>query len=332
MSEGVRVVVVTGLSGAGKSTALHSLEDLGYFCVDNLPTTLALRTVEVCEAGGIRRIALGIDVRVGSFLEGAASALDQIGGGQNRELGVLFLDASDEALLRRFSESRRPHPLTSLALAQRAQGSPGEGLQQPRSGALAVLDVVQIEREQLSQLRARATVVIDTTLLSVHDLRRQVITHLGPGKAEQPRMVTRIISFGFKYGVPVDADVVLDVRLLDNPFFVPALRHLPGTDPTVRDFVLQNPEAVEFIQRTEELLAFSLPRYEREGKSYLTIAIGCTGGRHRSVVVAAALTEALQQKTGLPILVLHRDVGRADIFGSHPPPALVLGGIEGEEK
>jgi RNase adapter protein RapZ len=323
MSEGVRVMVVTGLSGAGKSTALHSLEDLGYFCVDNLPTALALRTVEVCEAGGIRRIALGIDVRVGSFLEGAAAALDRIGESENREVGVLFLDASDEALLRRFNETRRPHPLTSLAFANPAQ---------PRAGAMAVLDGVQIERERIAELRARATVVIDTTMLSVHDLRRQVISLLGPGKAEQPRMVTRIISFGFKYGVPVDADVVLDVRMLDNPFFVSALRHLPGTDPAVRDFVLKNPEAGELIQRVEALLAFSLPRYEREGKSYLTIAIGCTGGRHRSVVVAASLTEALQQKTGLPIVVLHRDVGRGDIFGSRPPPALLLGGVDGEEK
>lgn len=320
MSEPVRVVVVTGLSGAGKSTALHSLEDLGYFCVDNLPTALVERTVEVCEAGGVHRIALGIDVRVGSFLEGAVGALDRIGEDRRREVGVLFLDASDEALLRRFSETRRPHPLTSLALSQ------------PRHGALAVLDGVQIEREQLAQLRARATVVIDTTLLSVHDLRRQVIAHLGPGKAEQPRMVTRILSFGFKYGLPVDADLVLDVRMLDNPYFVPALRHLPGTEPAVRDFVLKNPEAIEFIRRAEELLEFSLPRYEREGKSYLTIAIGCTGGRHRSVVISVALTEALQRKTGLPILVLHRDVGRGDTFGTRPPPAPVLGGTEGEEK
>jgi UPF0042 nucleotide-binding protein len=320
MNEPVRVVVVTGLSGAGKSTALHSLEDLGYFCVDNLPTALVERAVEVCEAGGIRRVALGIDVRVGSFLEGAVNALDRIGSDRRREVGVLFLDASDESLLRRFSETRRPHPLSSSALSL------------PRSGAVAVLDGIQLEREHLAQLRARATVVIDTTLLSVHDLRRQVVTHLGPGKAEQPRMVTRVISFGFKYGVPVDADVVLDVRLLDNPFFVPELRHLPGTDPAVQAYVLNNPEALEFIRRAEELLAFCLPRYEREGKSYLTIAVGCTGGRHRSVVVSVAIAESLGHKTGLPILVLHRDVDRADIFGTRPPPPMLHGGADGEEK
>jgi UPF0042 nucleotide-binding protein len=318
MSEGVRVVVVTGLSGAGKSTALNSLEDLGYFCVDNLPTALLERTVEVCEAGGIRRIALGVDVRVGSFLEGAAPALERIAA-SNRDLVVLFLDASDEAIIRRYSESRRPHPLTL-----------GGHDAPPRSGgAIAVLDGIALERERLAPLRAKASVVIDSTRLSVHDLRRQVIAHLGPGKAEQHRMVTRFVSFGFKYGLPVDADVVLDVRLLDNPFFVPGLRHLPGTSPEVRAYVLSSPEAVEFIEKSQNLLSFSLPRYEREGKSYLTVAIGCTGGRHRSVTVAAVLAERLREETGLPILVFHRDVARADIFGSHPPPR---GGLEGAGK
>jgi UPF0042 nucleotide-binding protein len=308
MSERVRVVVVTGLSGAGKSTALNSLEDLGYFCVDNLPTALLERTIEVCEAGGIRRIALGIDVRVGSFLEGAAPALARIGE-SNRDLVVLFLDASDEAIIRRYSESRRPHPLA---------GGSREGLR-AEIGAVAVLDGVRLERERLAPLRAVATVVIDSTLLSVHDLRRQVIAHLGPGKGEQPRMVTRFISFGFKYGLPVDADLVLDVRLLDNPFFVPELKNLPGTDPEVRNYILKSPEALEFIEKAEALLEFSLPRYEREGKSYLTVAVGCTGGRHRSVTVSSVLADHLREKTQLPILVFHRDVARADIFGTYPP-------------
>jgi UPF0042 nucleotide-binding protein len=233
---------------------------------------------------------------------------------------VLFLDASDETLLRRFSETRRPHPLSKLSVDR------------ARHGAVAVLDGVQIEREQLGELRARATIVIDTTLLSVHDLRRQVIAHLGPGKAEQPRMVTRIISFGFKYGVPVDADLLLDVRFLDNPYFVKELRHLTGTDPLVQEYVLGNPDALEFIRRAEELLAFALPRYEREGKSYLTIAVGCTGGRHRSVVVTNTLAEHLREKTGLPIVVLHRDVGRADIFGTRPPLTLSMGAGVGDER
>jgi RNase adapter protein RapZ len=359
MTDGVRVVVVTGLSGAGKSTALHALEDLGYFCVDNLPPALLENAVQVCEAGGVRRIALGIDVRVGSFLDGAVEALDRIechdgaasgpkpqapsgpiydgtasvAQSVKRDVKVLFLDATDEALLRRFSETRRPHPLTSAARERMRAASPADWSSSAFAdvGAVAVLDGIQLERERLSRLRARASLVIDTTLLSVHELRGQVIAHLGPGKAEQPRMVTRIISFGFKYGVPVDADLVFDVRLLENPFFVPELRHLPGTDPAVQAFVLGNPETKEFLRRTDDLLAFSLPRYEREGKSYLTIAVGCTGGRHRSVALAGALGESLRAETGLPILVLHRDVGRADILATRPPKAPPLGKMDGGE-
>ena len=166
----------------------------------------------------------------------------------------------------------------------------------------------------------------DSTLLSVHDLRRQVIAHLGPGKGEQPRMVTRFVSFGFKYGLPVDADLVLDVRLLDNPFFVPELKARPGTDREVQEYILKSPEAGQFIDKAEDLLAFALPRYEREGKSYLTVAVGCTGGRHRSVTVVSVLADRLREKTELPIVVFHRDIARADIFGSHPPQRGGFGG------
>jgi UPF0042 nucleotide-binding protein len=310
MSERGRVVVVTGVSGAGKSTALNALEDLGYFCVDNLPTSLLKQTVEECERGGIRRIALGIDVRVGSFLEGAGPALDQLGadraaspmdrpsGPGFRELVVLFLDAADEMLLRRYNETRRPHPLSNLS---------GDGTR----GSIAVLDGILLERERLAPLRARATIDLDTTALTVHELRRRIFEHLGPGKAEQPRMATRVVSFGFKYGAPIDADLLFDVRFLDNPHFVPELRPLTGNDAPVRDYVLQNPDAIELLDRVEALLAFCLPRYEREGKSYLTIGIGCTGGRHRSVTLAAQLAERLEKQTGLPITLIHRDVGRA---------------------
>ncbi|MFO0761228.1 MAG: RNase adapter RapZ [Byssovorax sp.] len=326
MSEPIQVVVVTGLSGAGKSTALHALEDLGYYCVDNLPPALLQKTVEVCETGGVRRIALGIDVRVGSFLDGAEAALVHLGsapieGAQVYELVVLFLDATDEVLLRRFSETRRPHPLTSAARERLRSGSPLDWPEDAHGGvgAVAVLDGIQLERERLARLRARATVTLDTTLLSVHDLRRQVIAHLGPGRAEHPRMVTRFISFGFKYGAPVDADLIFDVRMLDNPHFVPELRPLTGMDKKVRDYVLKSPEAQELVRRIEAVLAFSLPLYEREGKSYLTVAVGCTGGRHRSVAIATALAEALRPETGLPILVLHRDARRADILGGSTP-------------
>jgi UPF0042 nucleotide-binding protein len=301
-----RVVVVSGLSGAGKSTALRALEDLGYFCVDNLPTSLAEQTIVVCESGGIDKIALGIDVRVGSFLDGVGAALERIA--KERDVVVLFLDASDEALLRRFNETRRPHPLGAGAAA--ASGT---------SRSIAVVDGVQLERARLAPLRARATLDLDTTLLSVHELRRQVIANLGPGKQQLPRMATRFVSFGFKYGVPMDADLVLDVRFLDNPFFVPDLRALPGSDPAVRAYVLKNPETITFLEKTADLLQFCLPRYEREGKSYLTVAIGCTGGRHRSVAVAAELAAIVGRATELPIAVVHRDVART---GTIHPPAL----------
>jgi len=299
MSDKSRVVVVTGLSGAGKSTALHALEDLGYFCVDNLPTSLVPATIEVCEAGGIRRIGLGIDVRAFAFLDGAGPTLSRIAEG--RDMAVVFLDATDEALLRRFNETRRPHPLS--AATSRAPGS---------SGGLAVLDGVHLERERLAPLRALATIDLDTTRLSVHELRRQIIAHLGPGKAEAPRMSTRVVSFGFKFGIPVDADLIFDVRFLDNPHFVPELRRLPGSHPAVRDFVLQSPEASELLEKIGALLVFSLPRYEREGKSYLTIGVGCTGGRHRSVALAEVLADNLRRQVELPISVVHRDVGRAE--------------------
>jgi len=297
------VVVVTGLSGAGKSTALRALEDLGYYCIDNLPTPIAKQTVEVCEAAGIKRVGLGIDVRVGAFLDDAHDVLQQIAAG-DREVIVMFLDADDEVLLRRFGETRRPHPLSTRTV---------------RGGKLAPIDVLgglQLERERLAPLRMRAAIEIDTSQVSVHELRRQVIAHLGPGRAEQPRMETRIVTFGFKYGLPIDASLVLDVRFLDNPYFVPGLRDLAGTDAAVQRFIMANPDALAFIDKVEDLLAFLLPRYEAEGKSYLTIAIGCTGGRHRSVALAIEISGRVAAKTGLPVTVVHRDVARTDRMGN----------------
>jgi UPF0042 nucleotide-binding protein len=303
------VVVVTGLSGAGKSQALHALEDLGFFCVDNLPTLLAPEAVALCERGGMTRMALGIDVRVREFLGEIGRVLRELEAGGQRELEVLFLDASDEKLLHRFSESRRPHPLAS---------------ESGHEGALAVLDGVRIERERLAPLRASATRIIDTTNTSVHELRRTLVAHFGPASGGAPRMVTRIVSFGFKYGTPVDADLVLDVRFLDNPYFVPELKQLTGLDEPVARHVLAAPETQEFLKRTRELLEFVMPKYEREGKSYLTIAVGCTGGRHRSVVIADALARELAPSSGAPLAVVHRDVHRgnvAPVEGEPPAPA-----------
>ena len=294
------VVVVTGLSGAGKSQALHALEDLGFFCMDNLPTLLAPQAVALCERGGIMRVALGIDVRVRAFLGEVGNVLQLLEAGGQRDLQVLYLDASDETLLRRFSETRRPHPLS-------AEAEVG-----PTEGALAVLDGVRVERERLAPLRARATRVIDTTNTSVHELRRNLVAHFGPASGGAARMVTRIVSFGFKYGTPVDADVVLDVRFLDNPYFVPELRPLSGQDAAVARFVLGSPETQEFLQHARALLEYMLPKCEREGKSYLTIAIGCTGGRHRSVTVADTLAHDVSASMGAPIAVTHRDVHRGE--------------------
>jgi len=291
------VLIVTGLSGAGKSTALHALEDLGFFCVDNLPIPVMDATLGACEAAGLSRMAMGIDVRVRRFLDRAADVIDSIRVPGHREVDVLFLDAADETLLRRFSSTRRPHPLVH-----------DHGPDTTR--AIAVLDSIRVERERLSPLRARARQIIDTTELSVHDLRRRVLEVYGPGAGAAPRMSTRIVSFGFKYGAPVDADLIFDVRFLPNPFFVAGLRPLSGLDAPVRDFVLAVPDALSFLGKTVDLLSFCLPRYEREGKSYLTVGVGCTGGQHRSVVLAEKIATEVSTKTGLGITVVHRDIDR----------------------
>ena len=302
------VVVVTGVSGAGKSTAVHALEDLGFFCVDNLPTPVMKSTLEAFAAAGVRRIALGIDVRVRGFLDEAATALESLSVPGERELSVVFLDASDEALLRRFSSTRRPHPLSTTL-------EPGS-----EQGATAVLDGIRIERERLTPLRARATLVLDTTRLSVHELRRAVTSHFGPGAGSAPRLHTRFVSFGFKFGTPVDADLLFDVRFLDNPHFVPELRDLPGTTEAVKKFVLAQPDSHGFLERVASLLEFCLPRFEREGKSYLTVAIGCTGGRHRSVVITDELGALLGKRVGVAIDIVHRDVDRVRMSGPGADP------------
>jgi RNase adapter protein RapZ len=293
------VVVITGLSGAGRSTALRALEDLEFFCVDNLPTLLVGQAVESCERGGMHRLALGIDVRVGNFLEGAVPVLRDIAA-SGRQLQIVFLDASNEALIRRFNSTRRPHPLSTTVAAG------------PGGPAGAVLEGIQIERERLAPLRALASRVLDTTRLSVHDLRRQVVTLFGPGAGKSARMRTRLMSFGFKYGVPVDADIILDVRFIENPFFIPELKDLSGLDATVAAFVLGREDAQGFIERALALLEFGLPRYEAEGKSYLTVGIGCTGGRHRSVAIAEQMGTTLHQRLGLDIDVSHRDIAEVD--------------------
>jgi RNase adapter protein RapZ len=298
------VVVVTGLSGAGKTTALNALADAGYYCVDNLPPQLASDTVNVCARGGIDRVALGMDVRVGAFLDGVAgalAALQQAG----REPTVLYLDAGDDVLVRRFSETRRPHPVLAGAGAEHAGGQERE--------PLPLYDAVRLEREHLAVIRDLATQVIDTTHLSVHELRRQIIARFSPEPVASS-MEIKVLSFGYKHGLPLDADLVFDVRFLDNPHFVPHLREHDGEHREVRSFVLASPGASQLLDHLEGLLAFTIPRYRREGKSYLTVAIGCTGGRHRSVCIAAALADRLASVTGERVGIVHRDVERGGIL------------------
>jgi UPF0042 nucleotide-binding protein len=304
MDETPALLIVTGVSGAGKSTAVNALEDLGFFCVDNLPPLVAASTIESLTQAGVRRIALGIDVRVREFLNDATGVLDSLANARLVKPEVVFLDASDEALLRRFSSTRRPHPLST------------EGKQ----GASAVIDGIRRERDLLAALRARAALVLDTTRLSVHDLRRAIIGRFGPAGGKMPRLRTRVVSFGFKFGSPVDADLLFDVRFLPNPHFVDELRPLPGTDPNIERYVLESADARTILEQVSELVAFCIPRFEREGRSYLTVGIGCTGGRHRSVVLAEKLAASLREKLQLSIDVLHRDLDRVNVTGPEGDP------------
>jgi UPF0042 nucleotide-binding protein len=304
MDETPALLVVTGVSGAGKSTAVNALEDLGFFCVDNLPPPVAASTIESLTQAGVRRIALGIDVRVREFLDDATRMLDFLAKAGPGKPEIVFLDASDEALLRRFSSTRRPHPLTNEA----------------GHGASAVIDGIRRERELLSALRNRATLVLDTTRLSVHDLRRAIVGRFGPAGGKMPRLRTRVVSFGFKFGIPVDADLLFDARFLPNPHFVDELRDLPGTDPGVERYVLDLADAKSYLEHVTELLAFCIPRFESEGRSYLTVAIGCTGGRHRSVVLVQKLAASLREKLGLSIDVVHRDLNRVNVLGPEGDP------------
>lgn len=286
MTASPQIFVVTGLSGAGRSTALRVLEDVGFFCVDNLPPALAPGLLALAhQEGKLERVGLGIDVRTGTFLSGAERTLSELES-EGHEVKVIFLDCADEVLVRRFSETRRPHALARDGDLHRA---------------------IARERERLSGLRARADIVIDTTELSVHDLRRHLIDYIGRG-ADRPSMVVRLLSFGFKYGIPVHADLVFDLRFLPNPHFVESLRPKTGMEPEVSEFVLQSAETQGLLDRLRPLLDYTLPRYAREGKAYLTIAFGCTGGRHRSVAVAEELGRQLGETH--EVVVSHRDAER----------------------
>jgi UPF0042 nucleotide-binding protein len=283
-------IVLTGLSGSGKSQAIRALEDLGYFCVDNLPTTLipTLAKLSLRAGGDIEKVAIVVDVREGGFLSSFPNIFRQLRKMPRLNPILIFLEASHAALVRRFSETRRPHPLAP-------DRSVSEGIHD--------------ERGRLNVIRNLADEIVDTSDMTVHELR-QFFMGLSRDRSSA-RLVITLLSFGFKHGVPVDADVMFDVRCLPNPHFVPTLRRRTGRDKAVVDFLERDPTTREFMDRLEAYLRYVIPFYIAEGKSYLTIAIGCTGGRHRSVMIAERLRRGLHDLGVARVRVRHRDLAKA---------------------
>lgn len=280
------LTVLTGMSGAGRTTAARAMEDLGWFVIDNLPPKLMADAIELARrSADVRRMAVVVDTRGRSFFAQLSESLAEVSTSQT-QINIIFLEASDESLVRRFESSRRPHPL------QKDQ---------------RILDGLQREREILQDIRGVADLVIDTTTLNVHDLRRRIESVFSLD-TESDFHVT-VLSFGFKYGIPVDADMVADVRFLPNPYWDEQLRPLTGQDPSVSQSVLERPGAQEFIAHFQDLLDITHEGYLREGKRLITVAIGCTGGKHRSVAMSEALAERLRS-SGLDAVVFHRDLGR----------------------
>jgi UPF0042 nucleotide-binding protein len=279
-----QLVILTGLSGSGKGSVLNTFEDLGFYCVDNLPVSLIPTFSELYEGGRgeVERAALLVDAREGTQIAQLPGIYRELS--SERAATLVFIEASDAVLQRRFSETRRPHPL-------------GKG------GSIA--DGIREERRRMAPIRRLADVIIDTSKFSVHELRQLIIERFqGPGR--RPLLVS-VVSFGFRYGIPADADLVFDVRFLPNPHFVPRLRPFSGKDPRVARYIRSFPQTGEFLRRIESLLGYLIPHYIREGKSYLTVALGCTGGRHRSVALAEVIRRALKHK-GYSAKVVHRDL------------------------
>jgi UPF0042 nucleotide-binding protein len=281
-----QLVIITGLSGSGMSSAMNVFEDLGFFCVDNLPVQLIPSFVALLhrKESGINSAALVVNIREGEFLESFPQTYSQMRGRDDFDTTVIFLEASDAALQRRFSETRRPHPMN--------KGT--------------VQESITAERQQLASIRSLADVVIDTSDHTVHTLREFLKKRFDPGRSEEQPVLT-VLSFGFKHGVPLDADLVLDVRFLPNPHFVPELKELTGNDQPVIDYFEKSPEVKETIERFSNLLHYLMPLYQREGKSYVTVAIGCTGGHHRSVATANEIGRLLN-RSGYHARVMHRDI------------------------
>ena len=279
--------IVTGLSGAGKSEATNSLEDMGYFCVDNLPPTLIKKFAEVCKQsdGKIDKVALVIDIRGGIFFDDLFDSLKELSKEQFK-YEILFLDTADEILVKRFKEKRRSHPL-----------APGG----------RVITGIERERKRLKEVKEKADIIIDTSKYAIKDLREEMLKKFGDGEIPQKQLAITVLSFGFKYGIPVDSDLVFDVRFIPNPFYIPELKPHSGNDKPVKDYVLQQEESKVFLEKSVDMLKFLIPNYNKEGKRQLIISIGCTGGRHRSVAIANAIYENLKD-SNYNVYVEHRDI------------------------
>jgi UPF0042 nucleotide-binding protein len=282
-----RFIVITGMSGAGKSQAIRALEDLGFYCVDNLPITLipAFADLTLSGEGDARRAAVVVDVREGRALTTFPAVFRRLKQRFGGAIRLVFLEAGDTPILRRFSETRRPHPLAT---------------------GRSVAEAIGEERRVLQSIRRLADQILDTSSLNVHELRRRILAWVG-GSGKATRMAVTVVSFGFRRGVPPEADLVFDVRFLPNPHFVAALRPWTGRNPRVARYVLRAASARRFLKLTAALLQFLLPQYVAEGKTYLTVAIGCTGGRHRSVAIAEALGQRLKRTKGVELRISHRD-------------------------
>jgi len=288
----VKVVLISGLSGSGKTTAIKAMEDIGFYCVDNLPIVLFPKFIELCSqsAGEITKAALVVDIRGKEFLEGSRQIIQQL-----REEGyliaILFLESSDEILVRRYRETRRQHPLA---------------IERP------VLEGIQLEREELRIIRDMADKVIDTSEFNVHELKDSIRKYFS-NESRLGKLAITLLSFGYSYGIPHEADLLVDVRFIPNPYFIEELRRLNGEDLRVAEYVLKWDETQEFLRRFQELVEFLIPLYKKEGKTYLTVAIGCTAGRHRSIVVANTVEAHLRKNLRGGDIILrthHRDIGK----------------------
>lgn len=282
----MKMVIVTGMSGAGKSSALRLFEDMGYYCMDNIPPQLITNFLDLTRSASkpMNQVALGVDIRGGAFFEDLQATVEALKKENDMEVTTLFLTASDETLVRRYKELRRPHPMDKAG---------------------NIFDGIQREKGFLAHLRQSSDVVVDTTDKTLGELKEQ-IDHLFLSEGEKPALRISVMSFGYKHGIVLDADLVFDVRFVNNPFYVSTLRKLTGLDAPLKEYVLQFPETEQFLTKTMDLLSFLIPLYIREGKRTLTVALGCTGGRHRSVVMAEMLGAKLSERYQ-GVNVSHRD-------------------------